>query len=1287
MVRKMRPFTAFVPLVVLAVLISAGAPTASMPDGSGAADRGSDILILRIISKPIISSGDIGFDQVTIHTTGDGLIGLSSGEEHEIVIDPTPGSPELPWIATVVHLEGDILDVDLRFSRVDRVPCGSSIRTVPRATTPWEPEETWGIWGGEQAYPAEQVLIRSLGYTRIDGRLMHSFSLWFCPFMLDGESLSHGSEAQLEVTRSTEMAGPTPSRITGDPGSVPGTLSISEKLDVKPQYMIITAEDNAEALQALANWRNGMGIAASVITVEDIYEQYEGSEDPADLIRDYIKDVLDTWGTLEHVLLAGDWETVPVKRVLDSEAYGGWDDGYIPADTYFQCLDGTWDLDGDGLYSEPGDMEDIIPDLSVSRLAIDDPSIWKDKIDQIISYESGTEGTEWSSRALLIAANTHNYGDGSTHSEYLWNKYLNDTYADKVPLYEDDGTLTLSAVDEALGSGVSFVQFVDHGGPTVWCDDYGAGVVYRDRDARELTNSNMLPVISTLACLTNWFDDTSGCRNQRFSEGLGEVFTENVNGGALGYIGSSRTSVGILGANRYLPYDNGLQEDIARQIGGLREFTLGSAFTDGKTHYAEVWGQQFPGGNREVAMCWLEFTLLGEPAVEMWTGNYGEMELEVHHEDDLDPHIQIVVTDGDEHPLQDANVTLQNFERGVFERSVTDPEGKVTFDIELDWFCDINLTVTKHNFDQVRDFIRISDIIPPETSVFTTPVEPSGRNGWFLEDPSIRLVPNEKAVVHYRIGPSFMGVLNSSSNFTLPSLGEGVHDLHYFSEDDAGNFEEERHTRFMVDLNPPELMVTLSPEQPDGDNGWYGTEPLVTIEPVAEDPGSPVEIFYVMDGEERTYDGPFFVAEGIRSIPVFGIDKSGRASITTTIQLKVDTTPPEVTSELSIETPDGLDGWYVTSPLVELFTNEVDAVIEYRFSTREKFTTYSGPFHVEDGTHILQYRSVDRSGNIGTTESLPIKVDTREPTLTLNVLPEEPDGLEDHYVTTPTVRMNWYDNIDCTLHFRMDGSEWSQDVSRFEVPDGSHEVQAYAMDAAGNSCPVVSVEIKVDTLTPETEIHVKDPDSSGWYTNPPLIELRTDPDSEILYWWEGKGDVNTYLRPIDIPSGEGTFVLHYHSRDRAGNEEDENSRTFRIDSKNPILRLDTLRQGRNLFLIDCSGSSDGTDLSFRILEGNSVLVDWTADGNIVLELSDGDHTITVEARDEAGNVVSNELDLRVEPVWMPYLLYGGPGLLVVCVIAAVILLMARRRRRRSYHSYEGIEEHDSHLEAYEFRGG
>lgn len=856
----------------------------------------------------LLIADDGGLDPgiLVVRYQGGISIGLSDGTMFTEVVDPTPGSPMIPWFATTVSSKTDILSIHFIETGSKKTPVPSGLMEIPNPTGHWDGSEPFVPWQGDRNYPDDRILLEPIGYRHSNGILVRVYSLWFTPFSLDPEGdMIIITSGTLEMEMSSSMTEPTTTRVLGDASQVPGTLTVFDGIDVLPEYLIITDITNVEPLRKLSDWRNRKGLATSVVEIDSILGNYSGSADEADLLREYIKDVKNGWGKLRYVLLAGDWTTIPVKRVMDSDPTD-WDDGWIPADSYFQCLDGTWDLDGDGLFAEVGDMEDIIPDVALSRLAIDDPDIWSKKVDQIIEYEMGAGISSWSDRTVLIGANTHNEGDGGQFSDYLNDKYISETYGETVKLYEDQDTLSWSAVDENMRAGASFVQFVDHGGPLEWCDDYGAGIVYRDRDARSLDNSVELPFISALACLTTWFDDSSGCPYNNWENCLGEAFTENTNGGAVGYVGSSRVSVGIINADRYLPYDNGLIEDIAREIGGSGNHILGDIHTQAKTHYAEVWGSSFAKENNpEVSLCWLEFTLLGEPAIDLWTEPGGGLVCSVEHEDDLDPHIVVIVTDEQGAPIENANVSLQNFERGVFQRTPTDVEGRAVFDLVLDWFCDINLTVTRHDMVPYSGFIRISDVIPPITELSTYPTEPDGENGWFRTNPVIRLVPNEKGTVHFRIGMGPQKELDPEMNFTLPELEDGDNQIHFFSEDEAGNLEIERHISIKIDTIDPTFKYNINPPEPDGMNGWYITEPMISVTVDNNDPGSEETIYYDMDGMTSVYSSPFYIPEGEHSISIRVKDLSGRSSNTSDLNFKVDISSPSTQLDLDPPEPDG----------------------------------------------------------------------------------------------------------------------------------------------------------------------------------------------------------------------------------------------------------------------------------------------------------------------------------------------------------------------------------------------
>jgi hypothetical protein len=88
---------------------------------------------------------------------------------------------------------------------------------------------------------------------------------------------------------------------------------------------------------------------------------------------------------------------------------------------------------------------------------------------------------------------------------------------------------------------------------------------------------------------------------------------------------------------------------------------------------------------------------------------------------------------------------------------------------------------------------------------------------------------------------------------------------------------------------------------------------------------------------------------------------------------------PVTTATLS---PAAVNGWYV-NPTVMLAATDHDADlarIEYRLDGTGAWQHYVGAFTVTgDGTHLLEYRGVDRGDNVETTGSLTFKIDATPP--------------------------------------------------------------------------------------------------------------------------------------------------------------------------------------------------------------------------------------------------------------------------------------------------------------------
>ncbi|MCD6383049.1 MAG: hypothetical protein J7L88_01145, partial [Thermoplasmata archaeon] len=836
----------------------------------------------------------------------------------------------------------------------------------------------------------------------------------------------------------------------------------------------------------------------------------------------------------------------------------------------------------------------IIPDLVVTRLAINSESVWRSKIEQIKSYETEPVVTsDWGKKALLVGANTHNSGDGEKQSEYLWNKYLSEVYEQKVPLYEGKG-LSRSAISANIEQGVVMINFVDHGGPTVWSDNYGAGVCYTNGDAASRRNLHMEPVVSTLACLTCWFDDPSGCQAQNFQDCIGEAFTENVNGGAIGYVGSSRTSVGVLGTNQYLPYDNGLQEDFARAL-TLKD-VQGEVFTEAKRHYAASWGNLFNSQrDPEVTDTWLEYNFLGEPLVTLWKDTPKSMTVTINHTNSLNPIVQVWVKDAvTSQPLSDAVVTVEWASAGVWAQSTTDSNGYANLRFSIPYFGDVNITVRKSGYIPYNNFITIQDTLPPTTTLRLKNAT-LGENGWYLSQPWINLTTDEPARTFFRWDGG--DDIPYTGDVVVP---EGVHSFYYYSIDLYGNIEKEKQEILKVDLHNPVVNLTLTPKAPDGEGGWYISNVVVTLTLNTSVPqASPETIFYRVDGGPiKRYYSPITLGDGEHVLEYWAEEESGRTSPHKSVEIPVDTIAPTTLFSIDPALPDGENRYYVTSPTVVLTSRDAERIY-YRSSPDENFTEYRGPIVLEDGHHIFQYYSIDAAGNRESVKEEEISVDTRPPTIDVSIDPKRPDGRAGWYITKPTLRFTSEDISPTTIYYRIDRGPIKSVKGPVTIDDGEHSIMIYAKDEAGNKVELPTLRIKVDTEPPEVFCTVRGVNNNGVYSRIYAIELYAQNSQDTVYYrWE-EGFELEYTGSIKPPGNEGIYTLYYWGEDPAGNRCPTLSKVIYYDTEPPRGKVE-LKGEKGEVTLDLSGITDGMSIKeYEIDFGDGTTVKLPGERNTV----------------------------------------------------------------------------------------
>ena len=210
--------------------------------------------------------------------------------------------------------------------------------------------------------------------------------------------------------------------------------------------------------------------------------------------------------------------------------------------------------------------------------------------------------------------------------------------------------------------------------------------------------------------------------------------------------------------------------------------------------------------------------------------------------------------------------------------------------------------------------------------------------------------------------------------------------------------------------------------------------------------------------------------------------------------------------------PPPVNGWFAQNPTVTLTAVDNSglgiASTTYTVDGGPP-QTYLLPFTISgDGTHTLTYGSTDNDGNVETTQTATVKIDTTPPTVSAALAPAPIGG--------------WYDNPTVTLtagdatsgvaltEYNLDNTGWHVYTLPFQVTgDGSHTLQFRATDTAGNQ-KTDSVSFQVDAT-------------------PPVITYTGNAGSYSLFQ-----TVSIHCSAVDPSPGSGVDVSATHCADVVG---------------------------------------------------------------------------------------------------------------------------------------------------------
>jgi hypothetical protein len=220
--------------------------------------------------------------------------------------------------------------------------------------------------------------------------------------------------------------------------------------------------------------------------------------------------------------------------------------------------------------------------------------------------------------------------------------------------------------------------------------------------------------------------------------------------------------------------------------------------------------------------------------------------------------------------------------------------------------------------------------------------------------------------------------------------------------------------------------------------------------------------------------------------------------------------------------------------------------------------------------------------------------------------------------------------------YSLDGGAPAPYFGPFTVGEGSHSVVFTATDVAGNSSST-SVDINVDLSAPSLAISPPSgmAGAGGWFLSSATVSASAGDGISGLASFEYSvdgGPSAAYAGPITL--GDGTHTVVFTATDQAGNSVSGSS-SASVDTRAPQLTL----TGPTSF---CPGCTGAMALNYSVSDADSGVTVWsiTVDGIILADgtsaetgtidwdgsgLFAGPHTITLTARDLAGNLTQTEL--------------------------------------------------------------
>src|SRR5208282_4061714 len=263
---------------------------------------------------------------------------------------------------------------------------------------------------------------------------------------------------------------------------------------VGADVVIITHPDFVPSLAPLVRLRASQGHHVSLVTTDQIYDEYNYGERSPFAVRSFLQEATSVWQRKpQSILLVGDASLDPRNYL----GYGYLD--FVPTrmieTAAFKTASDDWFTD----FTQNG-----FATIPTGRLPVQTPAEADLVVSKIIGYENGSFAGSWNSQGLLVAdqnidsnfTTAANSAAATLPATLQTSEILADTL---------DVATARSQILTALNNGELLVDYSGHGAQQQW----SFADLFDINDAAALSNGGRLPVYLLMDCLNGFFQDPS----------------------------------------------------------------------------------------------------------------------------------------------------------------------------------------------------------------------------------------------------------------------------------------------------------------------------------------------------------------------------------------------------------------------------------------------------------------------------------------------------------------------------------------------------------------------------------------------------------------------------------------------------------------------------------------------------------------------------------------------------------------------------------------------------------